>query len=249
MANTFEIIPAIDILDGKCVRLTRGKYNKAEEFSTNPLEVAKKWIDTGAKRLHVVDLNGAKEGYPANRNTILDIVKHCKVKIQLGGGIRTSETIEKYLNEGVSFVVLGTQAFKDPEFLKKMLNLYGEKIIVGLDLKNKKIALSGWTETSNLTINELSKYFDGIKQIIYTDISKDGTLTGINLKSIEEVAEAVKSNLIVSGGISSIQDIGAILNLKKQKHPHISGVITGKALYKGMIDLAEVIEFVDKQLC
>lgn len=241
--NCFEVIPAIDILDGKCVRLTQGKYNLAEEFSNSPEEIAKRWIDCGAKRLHVVDLNGAKEGYPVNYKTITNITKLSpNIKVQVGGGIRTKETIEEYFNNGISYVILGTKAFQDNNFLQEVLELHTEKIILGLDLKNGKVALAGWQETKEIDVEELSKQVKNIKQIIYTDISKDGTLSGPNLKSIKEVASSFKSEIIVSGGISSLEDIVSILNIRKEDHPNISGVILGKSLYKGHIDLSSAIE-------
>ncbi len=244
----FEIIPAIDILDGKCVRLTQGQYDKVEEFSTNPEEIAKKWVSCGAKRIHLIDLNGAKEGYPVNFEVISTITKIPNIKVQVGGGVRTKETIKQYLDEGVSYIILGTKAFQDKDFFKEVLDLYDEKIILGLDLKNNKVALSGWQETIKINLNNLEEHFGNIKQIIHTDISKDGTLSGPNLESLSVVANSVKSKIIVSGGISGMEDILAILKLKKEKHQNISGVILGKSLYKEKIDLREAIELTTKLL-
>ncbi|MBI3591076.1 MAG: 1-(5-phosphoribosyl)-5-[(5-phosphoribosylamino)methylideneamino]imidazole-4-carboxamide isomerase [Candidatus Melainabacteria bacterium] len=246
--NSFNIIPAIDILNGKCVRLTQGKYNQVEEFSASPQEIAEKWIDSGAKRLHVVDLNGAKEGYPVNFKIISTLIKISGVEVQVGGGIRTHETIKDYIKEGASYLILGTKAFKDKDFLKEVVSLYGEKIIIGLDLKNSRVALSGWQETSDIGINDLTEYISGIKQIIYTDITKDGTLSGPNLKSLEEVAKSFKAQIIVSGGISKLEDILAILKMKKQKHSNISGIILGKSLYKETINLTSAIELAKKEI-
>lgn len=245
--NRFEIIPAIDILDGKCVRLTQGEYNQVEEFSNDPLEVAKKWTELGADRLHVVDLNGAKDGYPVNLKIITKLVQSIKVKIQIGGGIRTIESMKNYLNEGVEYLILGTKAFQDNKFLKEALELFGEKIIVGLDLRNNKVAVSGWQETANVGIDELAVQMAGVKQIIYTDITKDGTLSGPNLHSVEQIASIFESNIIVSGGISSINDIVSLLNLKKTGLKNISGVILGKSLYKGTIDLTSAIQLAKKE--
>ena len=247
--NLFEIIPAIDILDGKCVRLTQGKYNQIEEFSTNPQEIAEKWINSGATRLHIVDLNGAKAGYPVNQNIIYKIAKLAKsknTKIEVGGGIRTLESIKEYLNEGIDYIILGTKAFQDKTFLVKTAGLYTRQIILGLDMKNNRVALSGWQETTDINIKNLSCEITNIKQIIYTDISKDGTLTGPNLNSLKEVSNTFKSNIIASGGISSIENILEILNLKKQNHPNITGVILGKSLYKGNIDLSNAIDVVKR---
>jgi len=246
MTDDFEIIPAIDILNGKCVRLTQGQYDKVEEFSTDPEEIAKKWASCGAKRIHLVDLDGAKQGYPVNFNVISKIIKIPDIRIQVGGGIRTRETIKQYLDEGVSYVILGTKAFQDKDFFKEVLGVYDEKIILALDMKNNKVALSGWQETIEIGLNNLGELPGNIKQIIYTDISKDGTLSGPNLKSLEVVATSVKSKIIVSGGISSMNDIRAILKLKTEKHQNISGVILGKSLYKQKIDLREAIDLTKK---
>lgn len=247
MINEFEIIPAIDILDGKCVRLTQGYYNQAEEFSTDPVEVANKWIKCGAERLHLVDLNGAKEGHPVNFNVLSDIRKiSSHIKIQAGGGIRTEETIKKYLNEGINHVILGTKALQDAKFFKKVTDQYGEKIILGLDLKDGRAGVDGWQETIEINLNNLTGTANGISQIIYTDISKDGTLSGPNLRSLETIAGSTRSKIIASGGIADIQDIVAILKLKKEKCPNISGVILGKSLYKQKIDLREAIELTKK---
>ncbi len=243
----FEIIPAIDILDEKCVRLTQGEYNRVEEFSNDPTEIARKWVDLGAKRLHVVDLNGAKDGYPVNLKTITKLIQAIKVKIQIGGGIRTIESIKNYLNEGVEYLILGTKAFQDNKFLKEALELFDEKIIVGLDLRNNKVAVSGWQENINIEIDELAMQMTGVKQIIYTDITKDGTLSGPNLHSVEQVASLFDSNIIVSGGISSINDIISLLDLKKKGVKNISGVILGKSLYKGTIDLTSAIQLAKKE--
>lgn len=244
----FDIIPAIDILDGKCVRLTQGKFNELEEFSKSPQDIAKKWIDCGAKRLHIVDLDGAKAGHPVNFNVICDIVSSPGIKTQVGGGIRSHEDIKDYLKEGVSYLILGTKAFKDKAFLKEVQKQHGEKIIIGIDLKDKKVALSGWEETTNISLNELANHIADTKQIIYTDITKDGTLSGPDLALLEEVASSIKSNIIVSGGISTQDQILEILNLKNQKHTNISGVILGKSLYKGTIDLTSAIDLVNKVL-
>lgn len=244
--SSFEIIPAIDILNGKCVRLTQGKYNLVEEFSNKPEEIAKQWEGCGAKRLHIVDLDGAKEGRPVNHKVITKIIRAAKAKVQVGGGIRTLQSIKEYLNEGVSYIILGTKAFQDKIFLKEAVDLYGKEVILGLDLKNNRIALSGWNETLDVDIGKLGRDMQGIKQIIYTDVSKDGTLSGPNLKSIREVASTFKSKIIVSGGISSTGDIIAVLNIKKEGYSNISGVILGKSLYKGSINLSSAIELVKK---
>ncbi len=243
--TNFHIIPAIDILDGKCVRLTQGNYNKVEEFSSNPQEVAKKWIDCGATRLHIVDLNGAKEGYPVNFKVIANLIQNTKATIQVGGGLRTIDTIKNYLSEGASYVILGTQIFKDNNFFSKVLEFYPSEVIIGLDLKDSKIALSGWQEVVDIDAG-IKENINKTQQIIYTDVSKDGTLSGPNTESLKTVASSYKSNVIVSGGISSLNDINEILNIKK-KHLNISGVILGKSLYKGSLNLTDALNLVDKQ--
>ncbi len=246
---SFEIIPAIDIIDGKCVRLRCGDYTNIEEYSSTPEEIAKKWVSLGAKRLHIVDLDGAKEGKPINFKVISNIIKKLPdIKIQVGGGIRTIEFIKNYLNEGVGFIILGTKIFKDKQFLKEVKDKYLANIIVGLDLRNNKIALSGWKETTDLNIEELKESMSDIKQIVYTDIAKDGTLSGPNLISLEAITLSFPSKIIVSGGISCIEDICQILKLKQLKCPNISGVVLGKSLYKETINLKDAIQIVTKKL-
>ncbi len=245
----FDLIPAIDILNGKCVRLTQGQYDQVEEFSTNPKEVAKKWIDLGAKRLHIIDLNGAKEGYPYNFNVISEIIKTTNTIIQVGGGIRTLESIKNYLNEGASYLILGTKIFKDSTFLNDVIESFTNEVILGLDLKNDKVALSGWQETSDISLDSLKNSVLGkIKQIIVTDISKDGTLSGPNIKLVENVSGLFNSKIIVSGGISDANDITQILNLKANGRNNITGAILGKSLYKGTIDLVSTLELVRNKL-
>lgn len=241
MNNKFEIIPAIDILDGKCVRLTQGDYKIVEEFSTNPLEVAKKWEFEGAERLHLVDLNGAKDGFAVNKEIILKIVKNTNMQVEVGGGIRNVETIKEYLEGGLNYVIVGTKVFKDISFLHEILNLFGKKIILGLDMKDGKIALSGWNELIEIDFNTLIKDINKVDQVIFTDISKDGMLTGPNLDSLKKIASLLTSNIIASGGMSKIDDIISIIKLRNN-HPNISGAILGKSLYKGTIDLKSALE-------
>lgn len=242
MNNTFEIIPAIDILDGKCVRLTQGDFETKEEFSNDPIEIAKKWEAEGAQRIHVVDLNGAKAGNPVNKEIISKIVKSVGSKIQVGGGIRTLETIKEYVDIGAGYVVLGTKIFQDKSFLDEALSLFNKKIIVGLDLKNNRVALSGWSKTIDTNFNKLSSELKKVEEIIFTDVSKDGTLSGSNVKSIEEIAKSFSSKIIVSGGIGSLNDINSILNVKKGGCGNISGVIIGKSLYKGLVNLRSAMD-------
>ncbi len=244
----FELIPAIDILDGKCVRLTQGNYENVEKFSDNPLDIAKKWLDCGVSRLHLVDLNGAKEGKPVNKEVISSIVRNTKAKVQIGGGIRSLDNIKEYLGIGVSYTILGTRAFQDKGFLNSSIDLFADKIIVGLDLKDKKIALSGWLEASDLGLDELKDYLSKVKQIVFTDVSKDGMLNGPNLNSVKEIATLLKSEIIVSGGIASVQNLIDLINLKKNGYGNISGTILGKSLYKETINLKNAVQVVEKEL-
>lgn len=246
--SDFELIPAIDILNGKCVRLTQGDYKKVENFSDNPIDVAKKWIDCGVRRLHLVDLDGAKDGFPVNKDVIIKISKSINAEIEVGGGIRTFESINEYINEGISYIILGTKAFQDKSFLDTAINKFGNRIIVGLDLKNNKVALSGWKEGIEMDLETLKDYLSAVKEVIYTDISKDGMLSGPNFKSVEVVSDTLKSKIIVSGGIADIKNILDLISLKRKKHSNISGVILGKSLYKGTIDLKSAVDQVKKEL-
>lgn len=249
--DKFQIIPAIDILDGKCVRLTQGKFELVEEQNTSPLDFLKKWIDLGANRVHIIDLDGAKEGKLVNFDLITHLTKLAvsnNVTIQVGGGIRAKDSVRKYLDVGVRYVILGTKIFKDFEFFKGIKQLYGDKVIVGLDLKEGKVALSGWMEEVNINLPELAKHLTSEDQVIYTNVSRDGTLSSPDFSAISKIAGLLSSKLIISGGISCTEDIISILNLKKEKHLNIVGVILGKSLYKGRIDLSHAIGEVQKIL-
>ena len=246
--DSFDLIPAIDVLGGKCVRLTQGKFDQVEEFSTDPEEIAKKWVEHGAKRIHVVDLDGAKEGSPINFKIIAKIAKLSGIQVQVGGGIRSIETINTYLDEGIDYVILGTKAFQDKAFLGKALDMFREKVIVGLDMKNKEVALAGWEETIDINLNKLCEYLRGVEQIIYTDTTRDGTLSGPNLNFLKEIATLVTSKIIVSGGVSSMNDVIDIINLKNKELSNISGIILGKSLYKGTIDLKSAINFIENKI-
>lgn len=243
--NKFEIIPAIDILNGKCVRLTLGKYDSAEKYSEDPLEIAKKWESLGAKRIHIVDLDGAKLGKQINKDIILKISKSIEIETQVGGGIRTHEAIKEYLESGINYVIIGTKAFQDADFLNKALSNFKERIILGLDLKNNKVALSGWNETIDINLNKLLEN-SNIKQVIYTDISRDGTLNGPNLNSIKDIATKLASEVIVSGGVASLCDIESILKIKSDDACNITGVIIGKSLYKEKIDFSSALKLAKK---
>lgn len=232
------IFPAIDIINGKCVRLTQGKYDEKTIYSDEPWETAQRWQSKGAEFLHVVDLDGAKQGKPVNCETIKRIINSVNIPVQIGGGIRTIEHIKAAFESGVARVILGTSAVNDRPFVEKALGMYGDKIAIGIDAKNGYAAVSGWEVTSNIAAVQLACTMQllGAKTIIYTDISKDGMLAGPNLNAMKEMVESTSMNVIASGGISSIDDV---INLKKTG---VAGAIIGKALYTGAIELDEAIK-------
>lgn len=233
------VIPAIDLKDGQAVRLYKGDYQQKTVYSQQPELLAKQFESMGAKLLHVVDLDGAKDGKCVNLETIKKIKENTKMQIELGGGIRTMATISLYLDEvKIDRVILGTAAINDPEFLKAALNKYGpEKIVVGVDVKDGFVSTSGWLETSNVPYLEFIKYLEdlGIKYIVATDISKDGTLQGPNFEMYEKIAQTSKINFVVSGGIKNQQNIIDAAN------KNYYACIVGKAYYEGKVDLKEVI--------
>ena len=233
------IYPAVDIKDGKCVRLVRGDFKDVTIYSEDPVDMALKWEKFGAEGLHVVDLDGAKYGNTKNLDVIERIASKLSIPVQLGGGLRTIEAIETVLSKGIGRVILGTSAVKNPELVKKALLLYGDKIIIGIDAKNGAVAINGWEKTSDYTSVQFALKMEsmGAKTFIYTDISRDGMLAGPNLEAMKEMAEAVNVDVIASGGVSKAQDI---IELKKTG---VSGVIIGKALYTNNIDLKQAIEY------
>ena len=233
-----NIFPAIDLFDGKAVRLLKGDYQKMTVYSENPLEVAKDFENSGAEFLHIVDLEGAKTGDTPNIGTIEKIVKNTSLFTEVGGGIRTLETVEKYVNIGVKRVILGTAAVNDEEFLISAVKKYGEKIAVGIDIKDGFVAIKGWTDLSKFTPFEFWEKMQniGVKTVICTDVSKDGAMQGTNVDLYKEMSEKFDINIIASGGVSSIDDIKRLKNLE------IYGAIIGKAYYTNAISLAEAIE-------
>ncbi|MEW9081622.1 1-(5-phosphoribosyl)-5-[(5-phosphoribosylamino)methylideneamino]imidazole-4-carboxamide isomerase [Caldanaerobacter subterraneus] len=226
------VIPAIDILDGKCVRLTKGNFDSKEVYYDNPADMAKMWQECGAKRIHVVDLDGSRQGHLVNRKVIEKIVNSCSVDIEVGGGIRNKEALDYLFSIGVSYIILGSAAIYDKDLLLYSVSHYGEKTIVGIDSKKREVAVSGWLERTKIKDTELAEKIKeiGIKTIIFTDISKDGTLHGPNFEALKDMLK-VGVEIIASGGISSIED------LKRLKDMGVTGAIIGKALYTGMIDL------------
>ena len=227
------IYPAIDLLDGKCVRLSQGKYDQVTVYSENPAEFAAIWTSKGAQYIHVVDLNGARTGNPLNDSVLSEIVEKAGVPIQVGGGIRSMERIDELLTIGVERVILGTGAVKDPEFVAEAVKKYNEGIVIGIDAKDGFVAVDGWENKSTRKAVEFAREMEsiGIATIIYTDISRDGMLSGPNLKALERMVSAVDCSVIASGGVGSISDI---IDLS---HTGVSGVITGKALYENKFDL------------
>lgn len=239
------IYPAIDIKDGKCVRLFKGKMDEVTVFSDDPVEMAKKWEEAGARFLHVVDLDGAVEGEPQNLEIVRKIVAAVSVPVQLGGGIRSFESVEGALGAGVRRVILGTIAVKDPTLLQKVVGLYGESIAVGIDAREGKVAVSGWIENTPLDAVAVAKRMEGVgvKRVIYTDIERDGTLIGPNLSGLRKLLESSTIPIIASGGISVVSDIQ---KLKELESLGLEGAIIGRALYVGTISLREAIALGDE---
>ena len=232
------IYPAIDLYEGKAVRLYKGDYAQMTVYSENPAEVAQAFAAAGATHIHLVDLEGAKKGTPANLATIREIIGSADLFVEVGGGIRNMETIESYLSIGVDRVILGTAAVTDPAFLEEALGKYGEKIAVGVDLKDGRVAIKGWTEKSELTADDFFAKMQrlGVKTIICTDISRDGAMKGTNRELYKTLSEKYAIDLIASGGVSSIGDVQALAAMD------LHGAIIGKAYYIGAIDLKTAIE-------
>lgn len=227
------IIPAIDLKDGKCVRLRQGNMADATVFSSNPLEMAKHWVEQGAKRLHLVDLDGAVSGKPVHVEVIAEIAK-IGIPVQVGGGIRTRETVEAYFKLGVQYVIVGTWAVREPETFLQLTHQYPNRLMLGLDAKQEFVAIEGWEKESTESIASVLKRFESAKlaAVIYTDISRDGMLTGLNTDSIRRLTTLTKHPLIASGGVATIADIEALAGLDLQ------GVIVGRALYEGTLKFA-----------
>ena len=232
------IFPAIDLYQGQAVRLFQGDYNKMTVYDTEPLNTAKKFEDSGAQWLHVVDLEGAKTGTAANLETITKIISSCRLKCEVGGGIRSMKAIERYVNSGVSRVILGTAAVTEKNFVEEAVKNFGDKIAVGVDIKDGNAAIRGWQEKSNLEAMDFCKKMQdiGVKTLICTDISKDGAMKGTNISLYKNLADKLKINIIASGGVSSLEDVTELAKLK------LYGAIIGKAYYTGAINIKEAIE-------
>ena len=240
------LIPAIDIKGGKCVRLRQGRMDDETVFSDDPVAMADRWAKAGARRLHIVDLDGAKAGTPVNANVVNAIAeKHPDVPIQIGGGIRDEDTIEAYLEAGVAYVILGTKAVNAPHFVSDVCTGFPGHIIVGLDAKDGKVAIDGWSKLSGHDVIDLAKHFenDGVEAIVYTDIGRDGMMTGVNVEATVKLAEAVRIPVIASGGITSLEDVR---KLCEAADAGIMGAITGRAIYEGTLDFAEGQKLADE---
>jgi len=231
------LIPAIDLKDGRCVRLKQGDMNDSTTFSEDPAAMATRWLDAGARRLHLVDLNGAFAGKPVNEAAIKAIIRAVgdKIPVQLGGGIRDLDTIERYLDDGLSYVIIGTAAVKNPGFLKDACSAFGGHVIVGLDAKDGKVATDGWSKLTGHEVVDLAKKFEdyGVEGVIYTDIGRDGMLTGINIDATVKLAQALSIPVIASGGLSNMADIDALCAVESEG---VEGVICGRAIYTGDLD-------------
>jgi phosphoribosylformimino-5-aminoimidazole carboxamide ribotide isomerase len=233
------LIPAIDLKDGQCVRLQQGDMNASTTFGDDPAAMARRWLEAGARRLHLVDLNGAFAGKPVNEGAVKAILRAVgdEIPVQLGGGIRDLDTIERYLDDGVSYIIIGTAAVKSPGFLKDACSAFGGHIIVGLDAKDGKVATDGWSKLTGHEVVDLARKFEdyGIEGVIYTDIGRDGMLTGINIEATVKLAQALTIPVIASGGLSDIADIERLCAVEEEG---VDGVICGRSIYTGALDFA-----------
>ena len=233
------LIPAIDLKDGKCVRLQQGDMKAVTTFGDDPAAMARRWLDAGARRLHLVDLNGAFAGKPVNESAVKSILRAVddRIPVQLGGGIRDLDTIERYLDDGISYVVIGTAAVKNPGFMKDACSAFGGHIIVGLDAKDGRVATDGWSKLTGHEVIDLARKFEdyGVEAIIYTDIGRDGMLTGINIEATLKLAQSLTIPVIASGGLAGIADIEQLCAVEEDG---ITGVICGRSIYTGALDFA-----------
>ncbi len=240
------LIPAIDLKDGKCVRLRQGRMDDATVFSDDPVAMAGQWVEAGARRLHIVDLNGAFEGKPVNAEVVKAIAEaYPDLPIQLGGGIRDEDTVQAYLDAGVQYVIIGTKAVSAPHFVNDLCLEFPGHIIVGLDAKDGKVAIDGWSKLSRHDVIDMAKRFedDGVEAIIYTDIGRDGMMSGVNVDATVKLAQAIHIPVIASGGITNLDDIRALCDVADEG---IMGAITGRAIYEGTLDFAEGQKLADE---
>ena len=240
------IIPAIDIKNGKCVRLSQGQMDHETIYSENPLDIANKWVEEGAERIHIVDLDGAIEGKPVNVDIIHSIAEaHPNIPLQVGGGIRDEDTIQTYLDVGASYVIIGTRAVTTPHFVSDVCLEFPGHIIVGLDAKNGKLATDGWSKLSNHDANDMAQRFeeDGVAAIIFTDINRDGMLNSLNIEATVNLCSKISIPVIASGGVTDLKDIRSLCEITEEG---IFGVITGRAIYEGTLDFAEAQKLAKK---
>ena len=242
------IIPAVDLKEGRCVRLSQGRMDQESVYSENPVEMAERWVSKGAERLHVVDLNGAVTGKPFHRSLIKEMVRSVHIPIEVGGGIRDLATIEDYLSSGVSWVILGTAAFQNRALIEGACRRFPERVILGIDAKRGRVAIQGWNEVVSLEAVELVKQVEGIglSAIIFTDIERDGMGTGLNFESTKNLTRSTSIPVIASGGVSRIEDIEQLMGLEADG---VVGVIVGRALYTGQVDLEEAIRLTNRTAC
>ena len=238
-----HIIPAIDLLDGRCVRLYQGDYNRSETFNEDPVAVARQWVERGAQWLHLVDLDGAKVGQPQNQGIIAEIARAVEVPVQVGGGLRDRASVENLLALGVERVILGTVAVENPDLVAGLCREFPGKIVVGIDARNGRVATRGWLETSEVLATDLAQQMAGLgaAAIVYTDIHRDGTLSGPNVEALRQLAGAIDIPIVASGGVSSITDLLSLSALEPQG---VTSVIVGRALYTGDISLKEALQAV-----
>jgi phosphoribosylformimino-5-aminoimidazole carboxamide ribotide isomerase len=241
------IIPAIDLKDGHCVRLKQGLMEDATVFSEDPAAMARHWVDQGAQRLHLVDLNGAFAGKPVNEGAIKAIVAEMggEIPIQLGGGIRDLDTIERYLDDGISYIIIGTAAVKNPGFLHEACDAFPGHIIVGLDAKDGKVAVDGWSKLTGHDVADLARKFEdyGVEAVVYTDIGRDGMLTGVNIEATVALAQNLRIPVIASGGITNLEDVKRLCAVESEG---IMGAITGRAIYEGTLNFAAAQKLADE---
>lgn len=243
------IIPAIDLKDGQCVRLKQGEMSRSTIFADDPLSMAKKWADMGARRLHLVDLNGAFAGQPVNIEIVKNIAENLPdLPIQIGGGIRDLKSANTYIEAGIAYLIIGTMAVNNPAFVAELCRAFPNKIIVALDAHNGLVATDGWVQKTNISAVELAKKFaqEGVNSIIYTDIARDGMMSGLNIVATEQLAKQTPIPIIASGGIANINDIIALSALSKVASSRILGAITGRAIYEGRLDFARAQQVADK---
>ena len=238
------LIPAIDLKNGQCVRLRQGRMDDVTVFSNDPAEVAQRWVDEGASRIHVVDLDGALKGTPVNLKVIERIAKVCgNVPVQAGGGVRDEDTVQAYLNAGVSYIIIGTKAVNAPHFLRDLCLEYPRHIIVGIDAKDGRVAVDGWSKLSAHGVIDMAKQceHDGVEAIVYTDIGRDGMMSGFNVEATRDLARAVKTDIIASGGVSTIEDLHL---LKSIEEDGVIGAVIGRALYEGGLQFKDCLKAV-----